>query len=46
MVLRWVEDPMEPPKSTSALGDDRSDGDAICEPPQPLRGCRRVNSSP
>ena len=46
MVLRWVEDPIEPLESISALGDDRSDDDAICEPPQLLRGCRRVNSSP
>ena len=37
--------PYGAPKSTSALGDDRSDDDAICEPPQPLRDCRRVNSS-
>ena len=34
------------PSLSQALGDDRSDDDAICEPPQPLRGCRRVNSSP
>ena len=34
------------PSLPRALGDDRSDDDAICEAPQPLRGCRRVNSSP
>ena len=33
------------PRLPRALGDDRSDDDAICEPPQPLRGCRRVDSS-
>ena len=38
--------PYGAPKSTLALGDHRSDEDAICGPPQPLQGCRRVNSSP
>ena len=34
-------DPMEPPSLSLPLGDDHSDDDAICEPPQPGRGCRR-----
>ena len=28
-------DPMEPPGLSLPLGDDHSDDDAICEPPQP-----------
>ena len=38
--LGFPMDPMEPPSLSSALGDDHSDDDAICE------RCRRVNSSP
>ena len=34
-------DPMEPPSLSPPLGDNHSDDDAICEPPQPGRGCRR-----
>ena len=34
-------DPMEPPSLSLPLGDNQSDDDAICEPPQPGRGCRR-----
>ena len=34
-------DPMEPPSLSLPLGDDHSDNDAICKPPQPGRGCRR-----
>ena len=34
-------DPMEPPILFLPLGDNNSDDDAICEPPQPGRGCRR-----
>ena len=34
-------DPMEPPSLSLPLGDNHSDDDTICEPPQPRRGCRR-----
>ena len=33
-------DPMEPPSLSLPLGNDHSDEDAICEPPQPGIGCR------
>ena len=33
--------PMEPPSLSLPLGDDHSDDDAICEPPQPRRGRKR-----
>ena len=39
--LGLLMDPMESPSVSLLLGDDHSDDDAICEPPQPGRICRR-----
>ena len=33
--------PLEPPSLSLPLGNDHSDDDAICKPPQPGTGCRR-----
>ena len=40
--LGFPMDPMEPPSLSQALGDDHSDDDAICEPPQSGALIRRL----
>ena len=40
--LDFPMDPMEPPGLSQALGDDHSDNDAICEPPQAGALIRRL----
>ena len=40
--LGFPMDPMEPPSLCQALGDDHSDDDAICKPPQAGALIRRL----